>query len=416
MPNPAPSCTVRLLTLAAQSAYRVKNDNLIDSSYSEEYSKGLIAIGEHGYAITDSIAPIGSKGTGTSPLAATCLMPNDSQGPIVIAFRGTKTMGDVGSDIKLGIGGVVGAPFRDAAFAFYQKVREENPGRSIVLTGHSLGGHLAQYVATKAYNTDPQLRSNPLVQVRTFNTAPVSTKHSVVFKNNKTLLAQFVNYRLSPDVVSDLPLGTYYGNTFVFPCSKRWYSSHTMGAVIKHLPVDVLNQTIGTKDSSKNHNLLIELTNGLFHSYQSQVKGQFFSRFRAGAKNVAAMQEALPIIIEHIKNGRYGQAVDALEALEKKMNGSMSKNVIHILRKSTDEVRERDLMHQASQSVSKEVQYDMKARVAQDRKTAENTERLAKEAMAVSEVKQEKSETDKVTEVSDNDNEGSEQRSRSPSC
>lgn len=46
---------------------------------------------ENGYAITDSIAPIGGQGTGKTSLAAVCLTPQDPQSPIVISFRGTKT-------------------------------------------------------------------------------------------------------------------------------------------------------------------------------------------------------------------------------------------------------------------------------------------------------------------------------------
>lgn len=368
------ACTVRLLAIAAQAAYRVKKDNLIDPDYSEEYRQGLKILANHGYSINHSIAPQASEGTGTSPLAAVCLMPNDSQAPIVIAYRGTKTMDDVASDIRLGVAGVVDKQFRDAAFEFYRKVREANPEREIVITGHSLGGHLAQYVAAKAYNTDPLLVSKqPLVQVRTFNTAPVSTSHGEVFENNSQLLSQFVNYRLSSDLVSDLPLKQYYGNTFVFPCSKSWHSSHSMEAVItKGLPEEVLNQAVGTNHSSKPHNMLIELTNGLLHSYQSQVDGQFFSRFRAGARNVEAMQKELPAVLELTKNGKYDQAIEQLDALKQKMDGTMSKHFIDVLMDSTINVKITEQMYKSAKEVSaakKERQLDMKAQFKELRNT-----------------------------------------------
>lgn len=169
---PKSKCTVRLLTVATESTYKVRKDNAMDPSI-EAHKLLLDEMESHGYTLTEAIAPIGSEGTGTTPLGAVCLSPTDSQGPIIIAFRGTKAAGDVVSDMRIMATGVVEANFRNAAFEFYQKIQKANPGREIVLCGHSLGGHLAQYVATKAYNTNPDLLANPTLQVRTFNTAPV---------------------------------------------------------------------------------------------------------------------------------------------------------------------------------------------------------------------------------------------------
>lgn len=148
-------CTIRLLTQACQAVSRIKKNNIIDPTEDESHSQILIDMAKNGYAITKSIAPIGVQGTGETSLAALCLEPQDPQSPIVISFRGTKTGKDVISDIRLSTLGVVEKEFRDAAFKFYEDIKKANPGRQIVLTGHSLGGHLAQYVATKAYNTDP---------------------------------------------------------------------------------------------------------------------------------------------------------------------------------------------------------------------------------------------------------------------
>lgn len=329
---PSSNCTIGLLVHASQAAYRIKKDNLIDPAYSEAYAQTLVDIAEQGYSIADSIAPLASKGTGKTSLAAVCLTPQDEHSPLIISFRGTKAGSDVISDIRLSTFGVVEKDFRDAAFEFYLKMRITYPGREIVLTGHSLGGHLAQYVATKAYNTDPYLVSNPVVQVRTFNTAPINTEHSSIFRSHRHLLAQFVNYRLSPDVISDLPFQHYYGNTFVLPCNKGVLASHPMGAIKQYLPAEILSQTVGSSDNStKKQDMLVELMRGVVFSYQCRVEGQFFSRFRAGVRNLTEFQKVLPILISAIEEGHYGAAQSKLRELNDEVNGLVSKAIIKVL-------------------------------------------------------------------------------------
>lgn len=373
MPKPSSKCTVGLIALAAQGVYRAKKDNLIDPNYSEEYRQTLIDLAEHGYAITDSIVPKSSGGTGKTSLAAMCFMPQDD-GPIVISYRGTKTKSDILSDARLGVMGVVDKEFRDDAFEFYQKVRREFPGREIILTGHSLGGHIATYVGTKAYNTDPDLRSNPLLQVRNFNPAPSNTSHAVVFEQHPGLRSQFVNYRLSSDVVSDLPLQKYTGNTFVFPCDKAFYNAHSMGPVRKVIPPEILDQTIGSnQDGNKRQHLLLEMVNGVLHSYQSRVEGQFFSRFRAGSKNLEQMQKELPEVLEFIKKGNYDDAVLKLDVLKDKMQGEISKGILDVIMKSTINVKVAQTMEFAdSMESSINQQEAMKAKMNQLR-SVENT-------------------------------------------
>lgn len=149
------------------------------------------------------------------------------------------------------------------------------------------------------------------------------------------IASQFVNYRLSPDVVSDLPLKKYYGNTFVFPCAQGWMASHKMGTMMTTLPEDILSQTVGTSDSSKKHNLLVELTNGVMQSYQCRVEGQFFSRFRSGAQNLAKMQKELPSVLESIKAGDYDAAIVKLDEIQRTLSGSVSVGIINVLIQST---------------------------------------------------------------------------------
>ncbi len=78
--------------------------------------------------------------------------PGDS-GPIVISFRGTDNtdaygkVSDIWSGWLAGVGDSRGSQIRQA-IDFYKKIRDANPGKEIVLTGHSLGGGLAGLVAT----------------------------------------------------------------------------------------------------------------------------------------------------------------------------------------------------------------------------------------------------------------------------
>ena len=336
-------CTVELMAIASAAVYKVKKDDKIDE---QEYQQTLADIKSHGYEYENAIAPMTSGGSGTTRLGALCLKPKDDKSPIVISFRGTKSGYDVLSDINIGLTGTAGKNLREAAYKYYQKIQKQNPGREIVLTGHSLGGHLAHYVGTKAYNEEPQLQEKPSIQVRTFNTAPCDTAHKAVFQKKPHLLSNFVNYRLSKDVISDLPLQKYQGNTFVFPYKPETlfqvdsYKAHLLNTIKKTIPDDVLVQKVGADNqSSKNHNLLVELARGITSSYQCRVEGQFFSKFRAGSRNLEKMQDALPKVIESLNNKNYEDAIIKLKALEGQLEGKMSNHMIDTLMRSIEQVK-----------------------------------------------------------------------------
>ena len=323
-----PKCDIELLIVASESAYYVKKSDKINRI---DYNKMHVGVDKKGYKITDAIAPKGCGGSGGSSLAATCLEPTSGEGPIVIAFRGTKTKADVASDLLIGARGVVERSFRNSAFEFYTKIREKYPNREIVLTGHSLGGHLAQYVATKACNV-ARGRFLPNVQVRTFNTAPVKTTHEAVFSRHPNLQARFVNYRLSPDIVSDLPMKASYGDIFSFPSRKGFLKAHALDSMLTDLPADIRAQEVGglTRNHVR-HNLLLEQVRGAFKSYQCRVEGQWFSKYRQGVKNLAAFHSIEHKILDALKNGDYAGALTQFATLDKKLSGTASKHIVEIL-------------------------------------------------------------------------------------
>jgi len=69
------------------------------------------------------------------------------KGDIIIAYRGTEPsqLNDLATDVEM-FTGYLNGQFDDA-LSFYDEVASENPDKNITLTGHSLGGALASYVA-----------------------------------------------------------------------------------------------------------------------------------------------------------------------------------------------------------------------------------------------------------------------------
>lgn len=67
---------------------------------------------------------------------------------VVISYRGTnpKNVRDLGNDLAIATG--FGSPRGKAATQFAQDVMKQNPGYKVTVTGHSLGGTIAEQVAT----------------------------------------------------------------------------------------------------------------------------------------------------------------------------------------------------------------------------------------------------------------------------
>ena len=221
----------------------------------------------------------------------------------------------------------------------------------IVLTGHSLGGHLAQYVGTKAYNSDQGLQEKPLLQVRTFNTAPVSTTHSTIFDNKPDLKSLFINYRLSEDLASGLGKEKYYGTIFSFPFDKAALknpamqdaytvaAAHYLDSFRELIPETIKNQSVGiSAEHDSKENLLLEMLKGCSYSYECRVNDQLFSDLRAGRKNLLKMQTMLPDIIDAINQGDYNSGVAQLTSLLKSLDGKESTKIIGIMLQKAQEI------------------------------------------------------------------------------
>ncbi|MBM7625088.1 DUF2974 domain-containing protein [Sporohalobacter salinus] len=77
----------------------------------------------------------------------------NSSGEVVVSYRGTESDTDKTKDLLYTDGkiasGVIPEQFRDG-YRFYQRVRKKESGSDITVTGHSLGGGIAQYVAAIA--------------------------------------------------------------------------------------------------------------------------------------------------------------------------------------------------------------------------------------------------------------------------
>lgn len=105
------------------------------------YSKGAIPMGFTLLTTSDLVFG-GPSNTGFAALA----LRNESTGEIVIAYRGTDGIKDLtGSDLQLALQNDVPKQHAEAA-AFYTQIKNEY-GPNITITGHSLGGALAQLVA-----------------------------------------------------------------------------------------------------------------------------------------------------------------------------------------------------------------------------------------------------------------------------
>jgi hypothetical protein len=131
---------------------------------------------------------------------------DDDAKKINIGFRGTQDMSDIATDLSAVILGQKDSnPYYQKAEFTVEKLKELHPDYSINVAGHSLGGNVAKYVASK----------NPDVKAFGYNTG---SSIQDAFTQNPD---NFYSFRNKTDIISLLdnpsnPRGEFYdvGNPF----------------------------------------------------------------------------------------------------------------------------------------------------------------------------------------------------------
>ena len=162
--------------------------------------------------------------TGTS---GTAFLDKDS-GEVIIAYTGTNPNADIAKDVATDAGGIIMALgfHYDEAFTFYERIRQRY-GDNITLTGHSLGGNIAQRVAleynaprTVVYNSAP-LYLEGLIdskdRIIDYLTPWDSAREKIINKQ-KTFTGQVVRIRTQDDFLNNISkpfLGVYLGEDYL---------------------------------------------------------------------------------------------------------------------------------------------------------------------------------------------------------
>ena len=140
------------------------------------------------------------KDTGSSGTA----FKDKDTGGVILAYTGTNLKSNLWNDgIKADIGRIglgLGNGHVDPARKFYEKIRAEY-GDDIILTGHSLGGNLAQWIALH-YNVQKTIIYNPApLHISSDNIVDVVdklTKDTIIRTFGLLEPAKFVSRQLKP--------------------------------------------------------------------------------------------------------------------------------------------------------------------------------------------------------------------------
>lgn len=126
---------------------------------------------------------------------------------IIIAYCGTSTgadrKADIITDISIAVG-IMATQITDA-IVFYKTVKQDNPACEIILTGHSLGGGLANEVNVFADGENQSI---------TYNPAPLSLSSRV--KARSIQVEKFKNYNTMKDPLTRAGqrMGLIVGETY----------------------------------------------------------------------------------------------------------------------------------------------------------------------------------------------------------
>ena len=152
--------------------------------------------------------------TGTSGTA----FKDKTTGKVVVSYTGTNPDGDV---IKDGLTDVFSIAFGlgdhyDDAYTFYEKMVEKYGAENLILTGHSLGGNVAQRVALK-YNARMTIVYNPaplyVRETATYLDPDVAENIQSIEKDIKGFTGRVLRVNTEWDVLqlSELAGGVYLG-------------------------------------------------------------------------------------------------------------------------------------------------------------------------------------------------------------
>ncbi len=362
-------CDIELLISVSKAAARPKHRNALTGKLevnTDAEMYGLVGdvkrrrfipvernIKNKGYVLWEAI--VQAPGEENPDITAVCYCPeaDDKTSPVAIGFKGTETYSDVQQDVHIARPGYARQKALDEAWQFYLNAKRAFPDQEIVLTGHSLGGHYAQYIAARAYQ-----EGHTGVFLRTFNTAPIAAECGNTLQghmmegDNLSRINHFVNYRTDADPVSGAATAVgrgldILGDIYSFKTSTDIRRTHPgidpHKTDIMHL--SLTNETRSLQvGSSKNLSCelahFIEKLHLMTEAYEFRVQGEYFSKYRSGEKDVARFALTVPKIEEAIKRRNYSNAMKQLDALQRKVEG---KSPYRIVQSLIDELTALDL-------------------------------------------------------------------------
>lgn len=164
----------------------------------------------------------------------------------VVAFKGTSEKMDVVADLKIGTG--FNSTYYSEAEAF---VRDHADVPGLVVTGHSLGGGIAQVVGNRRRVPFATFNAPGVAIVASRNLATATIEMSAIrvvggllstlrhphqaMRDMRSAFytAQGLNFRLSGDIVSQI--GLHYGKIVRLQASGNPLDQHRMGTVLEVL-------------------------------------------------------------------------------------------------------------------------------------------------------------------------------------